>query len=254
MAAIEASEARGRRVDRGQRGRALARRRQRTELDRHLRRRGGRRRDPGPVGGAGPQDQAPRRLPRLPLAPDGADARGVRRGLRLADLQRAQDPDRLQPHRRDARRRAGHRPRLLGPPREGGGALRRHRRDPPVPGRHHLSWSSAPTPSSARWRRRRSAPRPRPPSSRPCARAREEQGAIVVRPRRRPRRRRQARLGQPSSRAPAPSGSRCRPTPSSASATGSPRRRRRRRRRDRPGRPPSTRCSAPRSRTPAARA
>ncbi len=31
------------------------------------------------LGGAGPKDQAPRRLPRLPLAPDRADAGGVRR-------------------------------------------------------------------------------------------------------------------------------------------------------------------------------
>ena len=40
--------------------------------------------DPGPVGGQGQADQTPRRLPRLPLAADGADAGGVRRGLLLA--------------------------------------------------------------------------------------------------------------------------------------------------------------------------
>ena len=58
-------------------------------------------RDPRRVGGQGPKDQAPRRLPRLPLAADGADAGRVRRGRRSARLQRAADPDRLQPHRRD---------------------------------------------------------------------------------------------------------------------------------------------------------
>ena len=36
--------------------------------------RGGRRGDPRQLGGAGQEDQAPRRLPRLPLAPDRADA------------------------------------------------------------------------------------------------------------------------------------------------------------------------------------
>ena len=53
MAAIEATEARGRRVDRGQGGRARDRRDQRPDLHRHLRHRGGSRRDPRPVGGAG---------------------------------------------------------------------------------------------------------------------------------------------------------------------------------------------------------
>ena len=53
-------------------------------------------------------------------------------------LRRRRDPDRLQPQRRAAERRAGHRPRLLGRPGARGGALRRRRRLPRRPGRDHL--------------------------------------------------------------------------------------------------------------------
>ena len=55
---------------------------------------------------------------------------GARRGCPEPQLQRAEDPDRLQPHRRAAQPRAGDRPRLLGPPGTRGGALRRCGRDP----------------------------------------------------------------------------------------------------------------------------
>ena len=145
---------RGRRVDRGQRGRALDRRDQRPDLDRHLRHRGGGRGDPQPTGRSkGTKDQAPRRLPRLPLAADGADARASSpRSPQSLDLQRAQDPDRLQPHRRAAQRRAGNRPRLLGRPRARAGALRRRGRDPRRARAPAPTWSSAPTRCSARWR------------------------------------------------------------------------------------------------------
>ena len=74
-------------------------------------------------------------------------------GRQRLDLQRAEDPDRLQPDRRAARRRAGHRPRLLGRPRARAGALRRRGRDPRRAGRHAPTWSSAPTRCSARWPR-----------------------------------------------------------------------------------------------------
>jgi pimaricinolide synthase PimS1 len=76
---------------------------QRPDLIRHLRSGGGGRSGPRQLGGAGTQDQAPRRLPRLPLTPDGADARGVRRRRREPHLPRAEDRDRLQPHWRAAR-------------------------------------------------------------------------------------------------------------------------------------------------------
>ena len=100
MAAIEASRGRDRRVDRRPRGRALDRRDQLADLDRGLRRRAGGRGGPLPLGGRGPQDQAPRRLPRLPLALGRADARSLPRGLRGARPPRAPGPDRLRPERR----------------------------------------------------------------------------------------------------------------------------------------------------------
>ena len=78
MAAIEASEEEVEELDRRQGGRACDRRDQRTNLNRHLRNSGGGRGGSLPLGGARPPDQSARRLPRLPLAPDGADARGVR--------------------------------------------------------------------------------------------------------------------------------------------------------------------------------
>ncbi len=82
MLAIEATRARSSGADRRQGGRALPRGGQLAYLLCHLRSRGGDRCLRGHLEGAGQAGQAPRRLPRLPLALDGADAGGVRRSLR----------------------------------------------------------------------------------------------------------------------------------------------------------------------------
>ena len=129
---------RGRRAARRARGRALPGGDQRPPLAGRLRRCRGGRGSQGPLRRAGPQDQAPGRLPRLPLAPDGADAGRVRGARRRARLRRPSDPGRLQPERRAARARPGHRPRLLGGPRARAGALRRRPRHPARSGRRRL--------------------------------------------------------------------------------------------------------------------
>ena len=77
-----------------------------SDFHRHLGQSGGGGGDPLGVGGEGKEDQAPRRLPRLPLPADGADARRARRDLRSALPEGPADPDPLQPHRRRAHRRA----------------------------------------------------------------------------------------------------------------------------------------------------
>ena len=89
MAAIEATEAEAAESIAGKEAELLARRDQRPLIDRDLRHRGGGRGRSRPLGGAGPKDQAPQCLPRLPLAADGADARGARRGGPEPQLQRA---------------------------------------------------------------------------------------------------------------------------------------------------------------------
>ena len=125
------------------------------------------------------KSQTPRRLPRLPLTPDGADARGVRRGRQAPHLPRAQDPDRLQPHAAScSAARAGDRPHLLGPPRQRAGALHRRAQRPDRAGRRAPSWSSAQTRCSARWRAETSGREEQtPPASPPCARERARPGA-----------------------------------------------------------------------------
>ena len=133
--------------------------------------RGGGRRGPHRVGGAGPEDQAPRRLPRLPLAADRADAGGVRRGRREPRLQRAPDPDRLQRHRRAAQPRAGHRPRLLGRATCASRCASPTRSRPSTEQGATTYLELGPDPvlcAMARESPRRGGPRP--PSSRPCAR------------------------------------------------------------------------------------
>ena len=141
---------------------------------------GGRRGARGPLRGPGQEDQAPDRLPRLPLAPDGADARRVRRGRQEPRLPGAQDPDRLQPQRRDPHPRAGHRPRLLGLPRPRAGPLRRRASRPSMPSGPAPTWSSAPTPSSARWRPPACPRTQRQRRSPPCAQAESEPEAMIA--------------------------------------------------------------------------
>ena len=96
-------------------------------------------------------------------------------------LPRAPDPDRLQPHRRAAQRRAGHRPRLLGPPRARAGPLRRRASRPCRPRAPATYLELGPDPVlCAMAAGDASATTPRPPSSRPCARAARRRGAIVA--------------------------------------------------------------------------
>ena len=174
---------------------------------RHLRRRGGGRGDPRRTGeDAGAQDQAPRRLPRLPLAADGADAGGVRaRSPQTLTYSEPADPDRLQPQRRAAHRRAGDRPRLLGRATSASRCASPTRSRPCTPRAPPPTWSSAPTRSSARWRASASARRPRPPSSRTLREGRPE--AEARSPPRSPAPTPPAprSTGRPSSPAPAPS-------------------------------------------------
>ena len=195
--------ARGRRVDRGQGGRARDRRDQRPDLDRHLRPEEAVEEIRADWEEQGPKDQAPRRLPRLPLAPDRADARGVRRGRpepRPTSEPKIPIVSNVTGELLD--RRAGHRPRLLGAPRARAGALRRRGRDPRRAGRQPPSSSSAPTRSSARWRaeclgeeRGQGAP-----SSPPCAGTRRGRARSSTALAARPRRRGRGSTGGPSSR------------------------------------------------------
>ena len=193
------------------------------DLDRDLRRRGRRSRSaPRRVGGPRAQDQTPRRLPRLPLAPDGADARGVRRGRREPSRYgEPQDPDRLQPHGRAARPRAGDRPRLLG------AHTCASRCASPMPSRPSPSrapppiWSSAPTRCSARWRRSACGEEAQVAFVPTLREGRPEADAVSTALAQRPRVRRQARLGRLLRWQRRQARRRCPPTPSSASATGS---------------------------------
>ena len=111
------------------------------------------------------------------------------------DLQRAEDPDRLQPERRAAQRRAGDRPRLLGR----ATCARRcasPTRSRPSPSRAPPpTWSSAPTRCSARWRASAWARTAQAAFVPTLREGRAEADAISTRDRPRPCRRGEARLG-----------------------------------------------------------
>ena len=224
MVAIEATEARGRRVDRRQRGRARDRRDQRPDLDRHLRHRGGGRGRSAPSGRS--KGRKTKRLAvshafHSPLIEPMLER--VRRGRPDPRLQRAADPDRLQPHAA----------RLLDPEQATDPAYWvRHVREP-------VRFADAVATLREQGATHLPRARPRPGALRDGARVPRRgrgQGRLRPDPARGPRRGRArsrppsppptppapSSTGRPSSTAPAPSACRCPPTPSSASATGSP--------------------------------
>ncbi len=138
---------------RGRRARGYRRRRgQQSDLAGGLRGRGGDRGAGGGLAGRGAAGQAAHRVACVPLAVDGADARRVRGGGRIADLPRAAHPD--------AGR--GDRSRLLG---AAGARHRSFRRGSPAAAgreRHHLG-RTRPRPGAVRPRRERDRGPPRRP-------------------------------------------------------------------------------------------
>ncbi|GAA3031515.1 hypothetical protein GCM10020000_05600 [Streptomyces olivoverticillatus] len=107
MQALPAERHHGRRPGRRSRrppaaGReGVDRRRQRPPLGGRRGRRGSRGRGRGTAGGRWPQDQAPARLARLPLAADGPDAGRIPHRRQGPGVHRADHPVRLHPHRED---------------------------------------------------------------------------------------------------------------------------------------------------------